>query len=133
MHRIATHPSGVRNDRLGDHFQSLSAMFGSLSRSVHPLIRPSNAKAGHARKKVAVKYAAYPRFSVAHPEKAPDMERVKPNSALRSAYCVAAYSFSQMFIIKARKGAVPSPPQKDSTTEAAYMSHSEGGRAAAAA
>lgn len=80
-----------------------------------------------------MKYAAYPRCSVAAPDMAPETERVSPNSALRSAYCVAAYFFSQMFIIKARKGAVPSPPQNDSTTEAVYMIHSEGGRAAAAA
>jgi hypothetical protein len=37
-----------------------------------------------------------------------------------------------MLMRKAKKGAVPRPPQKDSTIEAAYMIGVEGGRAAAA-
>jgi hypothetical protein len=80
-----------------------------------------------------MKYVAYPNLSVANPETAPERARVSPKRALRSAYWVAAYRFSQMLMTKARYGVVPSPPQKDSTAEAVYISPVEGGNAAAVA
>jgi len=68
---------------------------------------------------VKAKKAAYPRRSAPKPLAMLATVRVKLKSADKSAYCVAACSFWQARIRKARKAAVPRPPLKLSTADAA--------------
>lgn len=58
---------------------------------------------------------------VAHPLRDPAIIPDILNRAESKAYCVAENSFLQIHIRKAKKAAEPSPPQKDSIVDAAYI------------